>query len=311
MTVRERGPEELPLDLEVWNASHPEEWRRTVEQAQAREALERPEDRVLRLIAFLGHEAAGVGVTSLDQLAGVFRFLVQVAVRPELRRRGIGRALYDRLVEHARKAGGQELVATVLSTELERIEGWLEREGYQEVNRARPSELTLANLDEELLQGAEERVAAQGISLVALTEDDTDENRRKLWELHNLTVRDVPLDSPALEHPFERFQEWLDAPMCRRDCTVIAKRGEELVGFTILNGATLERAGTAMTGVHPAYRGRGIALAVKARSARLARDAGFRAMRTTNHLGNAPMLAVNRRLGYQPLPEIIVMVKRL
>lgn len=311
LEIRERRPDELPLYVDIWNASQPAEWHRTVEQTRAREATDRPEDRTLRLLAFLEGQPAGAGTTGLDQLGGVQRFMVQVGVLPALRRRGIGRALYDRLVEHAVRAGAQELEGTVISTELERIEGWLQREGFGEVNRMRPSELRLAELDEEVLREAEERAAAQGITLTTLAEEDTEENRRKLWELHNLTIRDVPLDVPPLEQPFERFQEWLDAPACRRDCTVIARRGEEFVGFTILNGATPERAGTAMTGVHPEWRGRGIALAVKARSIGLARDTGFTAMRTTNHLENAPMLAVNKRLGYRPLPELILFVKQL
>ena len=48
------------------------------------------------------------------------------------------------------------------------------------------------------------------------------------------------------------------------------------------------------------YRGRGLALAVKLASTRWAAEHGITQLVTTNDETNAPMLAINRRLGYQP-----------
>jgi len=48
------------------------------------------------------------------------------------------------------------------------------------------------------------------------------------------------------------------------------------------------------------YRGRGLALAVKLASTRWAAEHGITQLVTTNDETNASMLAVNRRLGYEP-----------
>jgi RimJ/RimL family protein N-acetyltransferase len=54
------------------------------------------------------------------------------------------------------------------------------------------------------------------------------------------------------------------------------------------------------TGTMPGYRGRGLALAVKLGSIHWAAERGVTSMVTRNDDVNAPMLAINRRLGYRP-----------
>ena len=59
------------------------------------------------------------------------------------------------------------------------------------------------------------------------------------------------------------------------------------------------------TGVHPNYRKRGLATAVKVQMLTVARARGIERLHTENHADNAPMLAVNRKLGFIPgVPEI-------
>ncbi|MFE7120597.1 GNAT family N-acetyltransferase, partial [Streptomyces sp. NPDC057654] len=54
------------------------------------------------------------------------------------------------------------------------------------------------------------------------------------------------------------------------------------------------------TGTRRAFRGRGLAKLVKARSLRLARAAGCTEAFTGNDDENAPMLAINKWFGYEP-----------
>ena len=49
-----------------------------------------------------------------------------------------------------------------------------------------------------------------------------------------------------------------------------------------------------------AYRGRGLGLLVKQHSLARAAELGITSVVTQNDDTNAPMLAINRRLGYQP-----------
>lgn len=57
-----------------------------------------------------------------------------------------------------------------------------------------------------------------------------------------------------------------------------------------------------LTAVQPHARGRGLALPLKLEVIRRARAAGLRVMKTNNLSTNAPMLAVNRRLGFAAQP---------
>jgi predicted GNAT superfamily acetyltransferase len=54
-----------------------------------------------------------------------------------------------------------------------------------------------------------------------------------------------------------------------------------------------------MTGVRREYRGRGIAMTLKLGVIDFARRNGYNMIKTWNHSDNAPMLAVNARLGFK------------
>lgn len=56
------------------------------------------------------------------------------------------------------------------------------------------------------------------------------------------------------------------------------------------------------TGVDREYRGRGIALALKLLTIRRSRALGATYLRTNNDSENAPILHINRKLGFQPIP---------
>lgn len=58
-----------------------------------------------------------------------------------------------------------------------------------------------------------------------------------------------------------------------------------------------------MTGVARAWRSRGVATALKRATIAWAMANGLEALEGANDIVNAPMRAVNRRLGYQPQPD--------
>jgi mycothiol synthase len=62
-----------------------------------------------------------------------------------------------------------------------------------------------------------------------------------------------------------------------------------------------------MTAVARAWRGRGVAIALKRATIRWAIDNGLNELRTSNDPDNAPMRAVNATLGYEPLPDRLLM----
>jgi hypothetical protein len=65
------------------------------------------------------------------------------------------------------------------------------------------------------------------------------------------------------------------------------------------------------TGVLRAYRGRRLALALKLLSISAAQRYDVDYLYTNNDSSNAPMLAINRRLGYQESPGIHMLIRAL
>ena len=66
-----------------------------------------------------------------------------------------------------------------------------------------------------------------------------------------------------------------------------------------------------MTGAGGAYRGRGVATALKVAMLAGAKKAGLRAMLTTNDEPNKAMRGINAKLGYVMLPAHIELEKKL
>jgi GNAT superfamily N-acetyltransferase len=89
----------------------------------------------------------------------------------------------------------------------------------------------------------------------------------------------------------------------------VALADGEVVGWANL-GLPAARPGTAihcMTGVKRDWRGRGVASALKRASIAWAVTHGLHQLETENDVSNAPMRAVNGRLGYEPQPDRVLL----
>ena len=310
-TVEEMTELDPALVVSVINASMPEDAWETEDEVRVGEELWRPGQVPLRLVVRRQDRPVAFGLTGTNIFDPKGKHFIGIFVLPEFRQRGIATHLYDRLESYARDRGADSVRAGVHEHFLPMVQPWLEKKGFTEIERMRPSELRLPEMDFERWAPAEDRVTDAGITLTTLADDDTEARRRKLWELSELTKRDIPHHGPPEEFPFEQFSGLLDRPEARRNCLVIAEDSDRFVGYTMLIHQTPDRALTGLTGVDPAYRNRGIALAVKVRCARLARDSGYTAMRTYNHVNNPAMLAVNDRLGYVALPHFVLFQRAL
>lgn len=142
---------------------------------------------------------------------------------------------------------------------------------------------------------------------------DTIEARRALWEVERTVARDIPGGAESTTRPFETFvQRVCDAPGFSPDLQFIAADGDAWIGLAL----TARRPETNalynnITGVLPAWRNRGVALALKLLVIRAASQRGAAYLRTHNDSENTPMLAVNRKLGYRPEPGYYRMRARL
>jgi GNAT superfamily N-acetyltransferase len=229
------------------------------------------------------------------------RYWLGVWVLPEARGKGVGSALFAAASDAARAAG-----KTGFQTELSEAQAeghrFLAKRGFVETDRSKMVRLDLAGLEPP------DPRPPGGIRLVTLAErPDT------LPGVHATaleTFPDIPGDEDLHVGTLEEF--------AARD---VERAGIPKDGFFVaLDEATGEVAGYAsllfeagsttvayhdMTAVRRAWRGRGVAGALKRATIAWAVSNGLVALDTGNDENNAPMRAVNLALGYRPTPDWI------
>jgi RimJ/RimL family protein N-acetyltransferase len=99
--------------------------------------------------------------------------------------------------------------------------------------------------------------------------------------------------------------------MDRDGSRVVVGPGDRLVAWALIGSDGEGRAVNSFTGTHPDFRGRGLARLAKLAVAAWARDEGLRVIFTGNDDSNAPMLAINERMGYEPVAELRYLVRTL
>lgn len=164
--------------------------------------------------------------------------------------------------------------------------------------------LNLPTFDETRFAGHVEALAATGVRFLTLADlENAPWAQRRLHALNERLAADTP-GSERSARPFEAFARGvIAARWYRPDGQIVATRDDEWIGLAGLGYyAETNSAYNMFTGVSAEWRGRGIALALKLLAIRAARGWSAVYIRTNNDSENAPMLAINRRLGYHPEP---------
>jgi GNAT superfamily N-acetyltransferase len=186
----------------------------------------------------------------------------------------------------------------------------LARIGYREVRRQNDSELDLVARRDQLLAEASrqrQKMREQGVRLLPLSDDPDPDRMAKLYEMAIAAERDIPTTVPMRHFPFDEWERLtFDNPGIRADRFWIAREGETIVGLSVLTFPT--RRGlpwTDFTATSPAVRGRGIARALKYETMAQAIELGYERVRTSNDRDNAPILHINREMGYELITPVI------
>jgi GNAT superfamily N-acetyltransferase len=208
-----------------------------------------------------------------------------IGVAPAFRGCGIGTALYDRIEQRLRGLGGSRL-STSINDEAGRA--FLEHRGFEPGNVMRLSALDLRTVP----------LTEPAADAVPLTEIDLE----SLCDLYIEAHGDIPSRSPRSPVTPERFRrEVIESDDVDLGASAAILEDGVPVAFTlIVANREAKRAGAQLTGVRRDRRGRGLAFAVKTASLHHARAAGVETMLVSNDLENEPMLAVNRKLGFEP-----------
>jgi mycothiol synthase len=289
MIRRAEAGADLAVWCEIWAAITP---REPVELEDVERRLERQPER-LYLLADAANTTVGLGFAGPSQSPE--RTALAVRVLPQHRRRGIGSALLELLLEHAASLTPQHVSGMVFEDDTESIAGVTNR-GFEKYDRQ-------VELSRELRGSEEAPSPPPGIELEELDE-------RHLQDAYHVWVEGLPDMPISPQIPAPSYQEWLEEEVSG-PVTFVALEGGRVVGAAAL----LERAdGLAehgLTAVLRSHRGRGIATALKQALIHWAGANGYRELTTWTQDGNAAMQAVNVKLGYRPRPAVINVWRRL
>ena len=191
----------------------------------------------------------------------------------------------------ARRLGKTGLEAWT-TTRTPKVAPWLERLGFEEVRRYVVSELDVAAAPDP---------GPPRFSITTLAERP--DLAGELYDLARVAYADQPGRSETLID--ERWRDWGLAAH-RPEAFFVALESRRVRGYGYLE----EDGGAWSTGflaVARDARGRGVAGALKRAQIAWAKAAGLRSLRTANEVRLGPMIDLNRRLGFLPLYEEVVL----
>lgn len=255
-------------------------------------------------LALVGGSAVATGAAYHDDsVPSVQGVTANVIVDPAHRRGGIGGQLMDLALAWAR-GRDLDLVDVRMVDGDEDAWGFLARRGFVEMEREQSLILNLAEADIAPI------APPDGVRVVLLA--DHPELEEGVYAVACEAWPDIPSPEPMEPGSLARWRELeMDQPSVTPERVTVAVAGEQVVGYGVLADAA--RPGALchdMTGVLRAWRGRGVAGAIKRAQIAWAAEHGVRALVTENDVGNVPMLRINRALGYRELP-ITVWLRRL
>jgi GNAT superfamily N-acetyltransferase len=247
------------------------------------------------LLASLGGSPVGSGVGKSSSVGD--SLFAMVRVRAAYRRAGVGTAILAALFGHARARGYGSLIGRLREDD-DDARGFAEHRGFGVLSRECPVFLDLARV------GETEPEPPPGVVIASLAERP--DLVEAAYAVHAEALRDVPVGSEApTARPFDAWRaETVDGPDALLDLSLVALLGDDVVGWAGLAVHSGEPgvAENLLTGVLREARGGGIATALKREQAWRAKRAGLRRIETVNDEANAPMRAVNARLGFEAEP---------
>jgi GNAT superfamily N-acetyltransferase len=280
---------ELLRSLEVYNAVHPAD---PSSLSEARET-ERQSRRFAAFVAELDGELAGGAHVRFPTYSETSEGSVYVLEAH--RRRGVGQRLLDEITAWAAAQNSPTLSCWVADDDPESL-AWAARRGFAERSRQAFVELDLG--------AYEPRAVAPPRGVEITTWAERPELTRGLYDVAREALPDIP-DSEDEE--LEPFDEWLSVHMQgigdRPEGTFVALAGNDVVGWANLSfwDAKPDTPFHDLTGVKRAWRGQGVARALKHAQLNWAKAQGYRALRTAMVDRNEPIRRLNAELGYRPI----------
>lgn len=292
--------------------SHVEGRTITGDTLQSWDAHKIEDDIFHRYAACLEEEIIGFGDIQKLAVTQLPQFTIWFTIDASYRSRGYGGQFYDFLAQQAVVYGAEEFISECKDNDPHSLR-FAQKQEFEIRRHAFNSQLDLNTFNPDKLLPIVDEVKAQGIRFTSLAaEGNTEVAQRKLFELNTATAGDNPSSDGKRRNTFENFKsKVLSADWFRADGQILAVDGERFIGLSAIG---FESDGTtafnAFTGIDQAYRGRKIAQALRILATQYAINKGAQVIVTDNDSKNAPMLAINGKMGYVRQPGTYWLVKR-
>ncbi len=238
-----------------------------------------------------------------------------IIVKPEFRKQGAGRLLYDDLEMIAKKYKVSNLQVTIRDTNPE-SEAFAEKRGFMEKSHYIGLALKLESFDMQAYDDLIAKLKGEGFHFTSMeTLGNTEECQRKLYQLNDTTSMEKTVSEN--EHSWLSFEDF-KLKVCQSDwylpggqmiaIDVTTNTWAAMSAITRYKGS--EHANNLHTGVDRHYFGRKLALATLILALRYARDVlKVKRVHTEENGLNLPAFAIYRELGYKRIPGNITMEK--
>ncbi|MFF5053470.1 GNAT family N-acetyltransferase [Micromonospora sp. NPDC000663] len=279
-----------------------------------------PGTESLWALARLDGVPAGYLQLDLPYLDNTENATADLTVHPELRRRGVGRALHEYGVRLLRERGRKRVVAMAVSALPDGPARSVAGDAFAATTGARPAlaevrrRLAVADIDRIALRTAlaEATPRAEGYRSVCWQGSTPQEYVADIAYLDGRLLTDAPMGDVQWE------PEQVDAERIRGNELSLDARGRRryhlgmrheesgrLVAWTLLDvGANADwHAYQQITIVDPAHRGHRLGLIAKAENLHhlLTHEPAVRVIDTFNAASNSYMVAINEQLGFRPV----------
>jgi GNAT superfamily N-acetyltransferase len=222
---------------------------------------------------------------------------VSIDVRASHRGRGLGAQLYELADEHERKLGTTSQLVT-----------FYENDAGVSFARAHGFHKVRAEVD----SAVDPRTVSEPPPVAVDLRPVADVDPALVYRVDIEATRDVPATEPMDHIPYDEWEQHvLEHPLFTREGSFVAIVDGVAAAVSLLLVDHSGRATSMFTGTLSDYRGRGLARAAKLASIEWAAANGVTQLVTTNDERNAAMLAINRRLGYEPIGRRVEYLKKL